>query len=129
MSILSVINSGYIHERFYKPKDHMHCHVYNEGVAGKGSNNVASLIMKTFKSICLLNYNIFDICSGFLQEQQSRETSSFSGGDRILKKCKFVFLVVGHTKNSADILCSVFKSIYQVKESNYLQELYQYFYH
>jgi hypothetical protein len=28
-------------------KEHMHAHVYHEGIGKKGANNVASLVMKT----------------------------------------------------------------------------------
>ncbi len=44
---LGVVNCAHLYEGEPDPKDHMHCHVYNEGVASKGANNVASLILKT----------------------------------------------------------------------------------
>ncbi len=45
---LEVVHCAHIHSGVTKPKDHMHCHVYHEGVDCKGANNVASLILKTF---------------------------------------------------------------------------------
>ena len=39
------------------PKEHMHAHVYHEGVAKKGANNVVSLIMKTLNIAGLLSTN------------------------------------------------------------------------
>jgi hypothetical protein len=51
---LGVVNHAYKYGRInsdgnvvYKYKEHMHAHVYHKGIAKKGSNNVASLIMKT----------------------------------------------------------------------------------
>ncbi len=55
VSNLDVLNSAHINEGDNEPKDHMNCHVYNECVSGKGSNNVASLSMETFESTGLLN--------------------------------------------------------------------------
>ena len=50
-SPLSVYNLGVVsHAHVYKTKEsreHMMSHVYHEGVARKGANNVASLLMKT----------------------------------------------------------------------------------
>ncbi len=34
--------------------EHLHCHVYTEGVGKKGANNVALLIMKTLRKLNLL---------------------------------------------------------------------------
>jgi hypothetical protein len=58
-------NNGWVSE-------HLHCHVYHEGVGKKGANNVASLIMKTLRELQLLHEDlvggelniIFDNCSG-----------------------------------------------------------------
>jgi hypothetical protein len=38
-----IYNDGWVSE-------HLHCHVYTEGVGKKGANNVASLIMKTLRN-------------------------------------------------------------------------------
>ena len=53
-SPLSVYNLGVVnHAHFYdnnrKYGPHLHAHVYHEGVARKGANNVASLIVKTLR--------------------------------------------------------------------------------
>jgi len=34
--------------------EHMHCHIYNKGIAKKGANNVVSLIVKTLRQLNLL---------------------------------------------------------------------------
>ncbi len=52
--------------------DHMHAHVYHEGVGKKGANNVCSLIIKTLKLRGILREDdpggelniVFDNCSG-----------------------------------------------------------------
>ncbi len=69
---LGVVNSAHIHDGDEEPNDHMHCHVYDKGIAGKGSNNVASLIMKTLENLHHLKNDdsggelniVFDNCSG-----------------------------------------------------------------
>ncbi len=52
---LGIVNSAYINQEEDEPKDHMHSHLFVNDVAGQGSNNVASLIMKTLESLGLLN--------------------------------------------------------------------------
>ncbi len=52
--------------------NHLHAHVYHEGVGKKGANNVASLIIKMLKLLELLDKScargelsiIFDNCTG-----------------------------------------------------------------
>jgi hypothetical protein len=34
--------------------EHLHCHVYTEGIGKKGANNMALLIMKTLQKLNLL---------------------------------------------------------------------------
>ena len=53
-------------------KAHLHAHVYHEGVGKKGANNVASLLIKTFKYLKWMREDetaekvtmIFDNCTG-----------------------------------------------------------------
>lgn len=53
-------------------RDHMHAHVYNEGIGKKGANKVCSFILKTLKNLGILHEAIiggelnivFDNCSG-----------------------------------------------------------------
>jgi len=58
-SPLSIYNLGIVdHAHVYDDgwvTEHMHCHVYHEGVGKKGANNVASLIMKTLRGLNLLH--------------------------------------------------------------------------
>jgi hypothetical protein len=57
-SPMSVYNLGVVdHAHVYddgQVSEHLHCHVYTEGVGKKGANNVASLIMKTLQKLNLL---------------------------------------------------------------------------
>ncbi len=48
---LGVVNCAHIHSEEAEPKDHMHCHVNHEGIASKGANNVASLILQILTEI------------------------------------------------------------------------------
>ncbi len=72
VSNLGVVNSAHIHDGNEESKFHMHSHVYDERIGGKGSNIVASLIMKSNENLHLLNNDdsggelniVFDNCSG-----------------------------------------------------------------
>ena len=48
--------------------EHLHCHVYHEGVGKKGANNVASLIMKTLRELQLLrdDADLVDVAEGLV---------------------------------------------------------------
>ena len=75
-SPLGVYNLGVVdHAHAYgngEFKDHMHTHVYHKGGGKKGTNNVVSLMMKTFTKINILRdieiggelHFLFDNCSG-----------------------------------------------------------------
>ncbi len=57
-SQLSIFNLGVVnHAHVYNDgciSEHLHCHMYHEGVGMKGANNVASLIVKTLGQLILL---------------------------------------------------------------------------
>ncbi len=88
---LGVINTAHIHHSDNEPKDHMHCHIYSKGVAGKGSKNVALLIMKTLDGLNLLQKDdcgeelniIFDNCSGQKKNNTVLELVPFFVGNGI----------------------------------------------
>ena len=75
-SPLSIYNLGIVdHAHDYGGgdiKEHLHCHVYHEGVGKKGANKVSSLIIKTLRDLNLLRNDelggelniIFDNFSG-----------------------------------------------------------------
>ena len=58
LTIVGIYDLGMVNHAHMYPdgtdKAHMYTHVYHEGVARKASNNVASLIMKTFRHIIIL---------------------------------------------------------------------------
>ena len=60
-SPLSVYNFGVVDQAYIDSdgeiRDHMHAHVYHEGVGKKGANNVCSLIVKTLRLIGILREN------------------------------------------------------------------------
>ncbi len=73
---MSVYNLGIVdHAHVYidgRVSKHLHCHVYHKEVGKKGTNNVASLLMKTLGQLNLLCKDsvggelnvIFDSCLG-----------------------------------------------------------------
>ncbi len=117
---LGVVNSALIHDGDEEPMDHMHCHVYDEGIAGKGSNNIASFIMKTLKNLNLLKNDesggelkfVFDNCSGQNKNNTVLKMVLFFVEMRYFKRVSFIFWVSVHTKSTSDMLFNVLKSIY-----------------
>jgi hypothetical protein len=120
-----VYNDGRISE-------HMHCHVYNEAVAKKGANNVASLIVKTLRQLNLLRDDsaggelniIFDNCSGQNKNNTVLRLAAWLKQMGYFKKVKFVFLIVGHTKNAADRLFNSLKHEYRKENIFTMQALF-----
>ncbi len=114
---LGVVNCAHIHSGETEPKDHMHCHLYHEGIASKGANNVASLILKTLTEIGVMREEekggelniVFDNCSGQNKNNTVLRLAPYLVEMGYFKAVNFVFLVVGHTKNSADMLFNVLK--------------------
>jgi hypothetical protein len=124
-SPLSVYNLGIVdHAHRYNDgqvSEHLHCHVYHEGVGKKGANNVASLIMKTLRELQLLREDsvggelniIFDNCSGQNKNHTVLKLALWLMAMGYFKSVKFIFLVVGHTKNAADCLFNSLKQEYR----------------
>ena len=96
---------------------HLHAHVYHEGVTKKGANDVASLIMTTLKMLNILRNGdpgiklviFFDNCWGQNKSNYVLMLLMFLAKAQYFYKVAFVFLVVGHTKNSADHLFNSLK--------------------
>jgi hypothetical protein len=125
-SPLSIYNLGIVdHAHRYNDgrgvSEHLHCHVYHEGVGKKGANNVASLIMKTLRELQLLRDDavggelniIFDNCSGQNKNNTVIKLALWIMAMGYFKKVQFIFLVVGHTKNAADRLFNSLKTDYR----------------
>ncbi len=114
------MNCSHIHSGEIDPNDHMHCHVYQEGIASKGPNNVASLILKTLADSNIIRDNekrgelniIFDNCARQNKNNTVLRLIPYLVELGYFKAVNFVFLVVGHAKNSADMLFNVLKTIY-----------------
>ena len=124
-SPLSIYNLGIVdHAHRYndgRVSEHLHCHVYHEGVGKKGANNVASLIMKTLRELQLLREDsvggelniIFDNCSGQNKNNTVLKLALWIMAMGYFKSVQFIFLVVGHTKNAADRLFNSLKHEYR----------------
>ena len=124
-SPLSVYNLGVVnHAHEYQNgviKEHMYAHVYHEGVAKKGANNVASLILKTLRQLNLLRDNsvggelniVFDNCAGQNKNNTVLKMAAWIQQMGFFRTVNFVFLIVGHTKNAADRLFNSLKTEYR----------------
>ena len=124
-SPLSIYNLGIVdHAHDYGGgdiKEHLHCHVYHEGVGKKGANNVSSLIIKTLRDLNLLRNDevgselniIFDNCSGQNKNNTVIKLAVWLSELGYFQKISFIFLVVGHTKNAADRLFNSMKKEYR----------------
>ena len=124
-SPLSIYNLGIVdHAHDYGGgdiKEHLHCQVYHEGVGKKGANNVSSLIIKTLRDLNLLRNDevggelniIFDNCSGQNKNNTVIKLAVWLSELGYFEKISFIFLVVGHTKNSADRLFNTMKKEYR----------------
>ena len=135
-SPLSVYNLGMVdHAHVYNDgriAEHMHCHVYNEAVAKKGANNVASLIVKTLRRLNHLHGDsiggelniIFDNCSGQNKNNTVLRLAAWLKQMGYFKKVKFVFLIVGQTKNAADRLFNSLKHEYRKENIFTMQALF-----
>jgi hypothetical protein len=123
-SPMSVYNLGVVnHTHVYDDgwvSEHLHCHVYTEGVGKKGTNNVAPLIMKMLQKLNLLCKDsvggelniIFDNCSGQNKNNTVLKLPAWLMAMGYFKEIHFIFLVVGHTKNAADCLFNSLKQEY-----------------
>ena len=134
-SPLSVYNLGMVDQGYeYNNEevgDHMHAHVYHEGIGRKGANNVASLIVKTLMLKGLLRENdcggelnnVFDNCSGQNKNNTVLRLLVWLTEMGYFKKVNFVFLIVGHTKNAADRIFNLLKLDYRSSNLYTMQQL------
>ena len=118
---LGMVNHGHDYGDDRGVSEHMHCHVYHEGVGKKGANNVSSLILKTLRLLNLLREDsvggelniVFDNCSGQNKNNTVLKLAAWIMAMGYFKVVNFIFLVVGHTKNSADRLFNSLKGEYR----------------
>jgi hypothetical protein len=113
--------------------NHLHAHVYHEGIGKKGANNVASLIIKTLKLLGLLDKScagselniIFDNCTGQNKNNTVLKLLVWLTEMGYFADVNFVFLVVGHTKNAADKLFNNLKMTYRKVNVHTMDELFK----
>jgi hypothetical protein len=114
-----VVNHAHIYDDGWV-SEHLHCHVYTEGIGKKGVNYVAWLIMKTLQKLNLtckdlvggeLNI-IFNNCSGPNKNNTVLKLPAWLMAMGYFKEIHFIFLMVGHTKNAADHLFNLLKQEY-----------------
>jgi hypothetical protein len=134
-SPLGVYNLGVVNEAHkYSEEDvreHLYAHVYHEGTGKKGSNNVASLIMKTLKHMGILDETkigghlviIFDNCVGQNKNNTVIKLVSYLTEMGYFNKVTFVFLIVGHTKNTADRMFNLLKINYRIQNLYTMDQL------
>jgi hypothetical protein len=109
----------------------MFAHVYHEGIAKKGANDVASLIVKTLMKEGMMREAEmggeliipFDNCSGQNKNNTMLKLMVFLVECGYFKDVWFVFLVVGHTKNAADRLFNLLKKSYRKKNIYTVEQL------
>ena len=134
-SPLTVFNLGVVnHAHTYndgRVSEHMHAHLYHEGVGKKGANNVASLIVKTLRQLNILREHsvggelniIFDNCSGQNKNNTVLKLPAWLMAMNYFKEVNFTFLIVGHTKNAADRLFNSLKTEYRLQNLFTFQDL------
>ena len=134
-SPLSVYNLGCVnvaHKTESGVEEHMYAHVYHSGTAYKGGNSVASLLMKTLRSIGILRDGemgkelnvVFDNCAGQNKNNMVLRLVPFLVEMGFFARVNFIFLVVGHTKNSADRLFNALKEVYRGSNIGTMEKLY-----
>jgi hypothetical protein len=104
-------------------KEVLHAYGYGEEHGGKGGNNVASLLMKhledrgfldgTTKRKCL--NIVMDNCAGQNKNNYVLRLAPYLVEKGFFQEVRFIFLVVGHTKNVADRLFNILKRLYRRK--------------
>jgi hypothetical protein len=134
-SLLSVYNLGVVnHAHVYDDgciSEHLHTHTYHEGIGKKGTNNVASLIIKMLQQLSILCEDsvggelniIFDNCSGQNKNNTVLRLATWLMAMNYFKEVNFIFLVVGHTQNAADRLFNTLKTKYHKQNLFTFQEL------
>ena len=111
--------------------NHMHCHVYHEGIGKKGGTNVASLIVKTLRDMNILRESnpggelniIFDNCTGQNKNNTVLKLAMWLKEMGYFMQVNFVFLIVGHTKNACDRLFNSLKHQYRQINTYTMDEL------
>ena len=111
-------------------KDHLHAYMYTEAEGGKGGNLVASLIMKYLFDQGLLDGQqrykltiIMDNCTGQNKNKMVLRLAPYLTMKNHFEHVSILFLVAGHTKNTADRLFNLLKKDYRCHNVFSLTEL------
>ena len=115
-SLLSIYIFGIVN--FDAEKDHLTAYCYDEGVARKGGNNVASLLVKHLRNTVILDSQrpikelniIMDNCAGQNKNKMVIRLIAFLVEMNYFLNVNLIFYVVGHTKNPADRLFNIAKT-------------------
>ena len=115
------------------PEEHLHVHVYHNGLSLKGGNSVASLLMHTLRKENILRegerggelHVVFNNCSGQNKNNKVLALVPFLIEMGYFKKVSFIFLVVGHITNTADRLFDVLKELYRKENIGTMTQLYK----
>jgi hypothetical protein len=127
---LGVVNHAHVYDDG-QVSAHLHVHIYHEGVAKKGETNVTSLIVKTLQHLNVLQDDsagtelniIFDNCGGQNKNSMVLRLAPWLMALGYFKAVNFIFLVVGHTKNSGDRLFSCLKLEYRKQNLYTFQDM------
>ncbi len=98
---LGVVDHGHVY-RDEQVSEHLHCHMYHEGVKKKGANNVALLIVKMLQQLNLLHEDsvgselniIFGNCSGQNKNDTVLKLPAWLMAMGHFKEINFIFLVL-----------------------------------
>jgi hypothetical protein len=103
-------------------KEVLHSYSYGEEHGGKGGNNVASLLMKHLDDRGFLDGTkrkclnvVMDNCPGQNKNNYVLRLAPYLVEKGFFQEVRFIFLVVGHTKNVADRLFNILKKLYRTQ--------------
>ena len=110
---------------------HLHTHVYYKVFVKKGANNVMSLAVNTLKDRNDVLQNdirgelnlVFNTCTGQNKNNNVQILLVYLADVIDFRMITFVFLIVGHTKNSADHLFNCLRGIYHKGKIFTMEEL------
>ena len=116
--------------------DTLYAHVYHEGQAKKGGNNVASLLIKQLIYLGWMDGNylshpyplaelnvFFDNCPGQNKNNHVLRLVPYLVEIGVFQTVNFNFLVAGHTKNVCDWMFNLMKARYRQSQAHSMKEL------
>jgi hypothetical protein len=113
-------------------KAQLTAYVYHEGEGKKGGNNVASLIYKYLDDYGLINQHcplqkelnwVMDNCRGQNKNHYVLQLATLFVELKYYRSVNIIFLVAGHTKNVADCLFNLLKTLYRKSQVFSMEQL------